>query len=248
MGSGGHNFIDLTGQKFGRLKVLKRVENDKYNNAHYLCVCEYDGKEITVNGRSLRSGNTRSCGCIRREMIIKNNKENRKYNTYDLSGEYGIGYTTKGEEFYFDLEDYEKIKNYCWHIDGGYLRVDLDRVNYIFMHRLVMNCPDNMEVDHIYHNKNDNRKEFLRLVTESQNCMNRGMHKNNTSGVTGVCWYTKYEKWLAFLRINRKQINLGYYDDFNEAVEVRKQAELKYFGEYRYMGNDYQEGTNTINE
>ena len=37
----------------------------------------------------------------------------KKYNTYDLSGEYGIGYTSKGEEFYFDLDDYDKIKDYC---------------------------------------------------------------------------------------------------------------------------------------
>ena len=42
-------------------------------------------------------------------------------NVYDLSGEYGIGYTLKGEEFYFDLEDYDKIKDYCWHINKKYV-------------------------------------------------------------------------------------------------------------------------------
>ena len=47
----------------------------------------------------------------------------KKYNTYDLTGEYGIGYTSKDEEFYFDLEDYDKIKDYCWRITmQGYVR------------------------------------------------------------------------------------------------------------------------------
>ena len=40
-----------------------------------------------------------------------------KTNKYDLSGEYGIGYDSNGQKFYFDLEDYDKIKNYCWYED-----------------------------------------------------------------------------------------------------------------------------------
>ena len=41
-------------------------------------------------------------------------KHNKKYNWYDLSGEFGIGFTQNDILFYFDLEDYDKIKNYCW--------------------------------------------------------------------------------------------------------------------------------------
>ena len=56
---------------------------------------------------------------------LKNEKfieRSRKYNTYDLSGDYGIGYTEEGNEFSFDLEDYDKIKNYYWNIDNkGYI-------------------------------------------------------------------------------------------------------------------------------
>ena len=49
----------------------------------------------------------------------------KQYNNYDLSGEYGIGYLFNGEEFYFGLEDYDKIKNYCWYKDsGGYIRTN----------------------------------------------------------------------------------------------------------------------------
>ena len=69
-----------------------------------------------------------SCGCVILEHCRKNLQKindagiKRKFNNYDLTGSFGIGYTTKGEEFYFDLEDYDLIKNYNWHIDkSGYV-------------------------------------------------------------------------------------------------------------------------------
>ena len=115
--------IDLIGQTFNRLTVAKRVENDKFGNAQWLCRCNCESKnEIIVATGSLNSGNTQSCGCLQREKVMITGNNNKKYNTYDLTGEYGIGYTSKGEEFYFDLEDYDKIKNYCWCKDRyGYI-------------------------------------------------------------------------------------------------------------------------------
>jgi len=183
-------------------------------------------------------GNTQSCGCLQKEItsIIM-----KKYNTYDLSGEYGIGYTSNtNEPFYFDLEDYDLIKDYCWSKDDNeYLyNRDNDTNKIIYIHRLIMNCPDNMDVDHKFHDTLDNRKEFLRIVTTSQNGMNKVLMSNNTSGVTGVCWHSRDEKWVARIIVNGKVINLGQYDNFEDAVDVRKEAEKEYFGEYRYIGNE----------
>lgn len=59
-------FIDLTGQKFNRLTVVERAENTKDGKASWKCICEC-GNEITVIGKDLRSGNTKSCGCYNRE-------------------------------------------------------------------------------------------------------------------------------------------------------------------------------------
>ena len=53
------------------------------------------------------------------------------------------------------------------------------------------------------------------------------------SGKTGVCFNKRANKWRAFISINKKNIHLGYYDTFEEAVRVREEAEIKYFGEYR---------------
>lgn len=233
---------DLTGKKFHRLTVIKRTEkpsNKKYQGTYWLCKCDCgSNKEIIATTGELNSGARKSCGCINREAIIKFNKETKKkYNTYNLSGDYGIGYTSNGEEFYFDLDDYDKIKNYYWYKNNNeYIVADdyCGEKRFIQMHRLVMNCPDNMEIDHKYHNKNDNRKEFLRIVTRSQNQMNVGLKSHNSSGVTGVHWGNKEEKWIAQININGKRTRLGCFDNFDEAIQVRHDAELEYFGEYRY--------------
>lgn len=237
---------DLTGKKFGRLTVVKRgddyVSPRGQRSARWICECECgSGKQVLARGGALKSGSTKSCGCISIENTIKRNKDGKKYNRYDLSGEYGIGYTFKGEEFYFDLEDYNKIKDYCWHKDAyGYIvtKITIDgKRKGIKMHRLIMGMPDIcFDIDHIHGDKtrNDNRKSNLRIVTKSQNSMNKKIMSNNTSGVTGVGRNKSKKRWTAYIVVNNKQINLGVFDDINDAIKSRKAAEEKYFGEYSY--------------
>ena len=115
--------MDLTGQKIGYLTVVKRVEDhvcpSGYRYSQWLCKCDC-GNDTIVAGKQLTKENgTKSCGCFAKENMSKIKK---KYNTYDLTGEFGIGYTSKNEKFYFDLEDYDKIKDYCWYINNkGYV-------------------------------------------------------------------------------------------------------------------------------
>jgi hypothetical protein len=74
------NFIDLTGQRFGKLTVVKRVlPNTKDRQPRWLCQCDCGGQE-TVRGGNLRSGNTQSCGCL----ILKHNcaQKSRKTKEY----------------------------------------------------------------------------------------------------------------------------------------------------------------------
>ena len=243
-------FQDLTGQKFGKLIVIKRVpkpENRKNNRAIYW-LCKYDcgnNKEIIVSTNELNSGNTKSCGCLKGENLIKFNKETkRKYNTYDLTGEYGIGYTFKGEEFYFDLEDYDKIKDYCWRISNEEYVIctinELDKKYVSFFHRHIINCPEDKEIDHINGkvSRNDNRKYNLRICKHQENLCNYDIPKNNTSGVKGVSYCNTYKVWKAYITTNNKRINLGSYNNFEDAVKIRKEAEIKYFKEFRWKGEN----------
>lgn len=241
---------DLTGKTFNRLTVIKRVDDyvspKGYRDAQYLCECSCEEhNQLVVPSKSLRSKHTRSCGCIQKEFAVElgcnSRYVNKKYNDYDLSGEYGIGYTSKGDEFYFDLEDYDKIKDYCWHISNGYVHahyIKNGKKTSIVMHQLIL--PNAKVVDHKNgkSSRNDNRKDNLRECTTSQNAMNVGLRSNNTSGVTGVYWIKSRNKWRASICLNGKNKYLGHFSDFNDAVTIRKQAEKKYFGEFRYNNKD----------
>ena len=225
---------NIVGMRFGRLLVKEKIKacEDTNNRTKYLCVCDC-GNEILTERYKLTSSHTTSCGCYRSEMLTKRNK---KYNTYDISGDYGIGYTLKGEEFYFDLEDYDKIKDYCWHKDkDGYIRTYINK-KIIYMHRLVLGLDrsNKMVVDHCSHNTYDNRKQNLRICTASQNLYNTSKRKNNTSGVTGVHWDKLHNGWYSSINVDKKTIFLGIYQDFNSAVKARKDAEEKYFKNFSY--------------
>lgn len=224
--------LELTGQRFGRL-VVESFYDIQNRNTRWLCKCDC-GNEIIVVGKALKYGDVKSCGCLRNEMTSKRSK---KYNTYDLSGEYGIGYTFKDEEFYFDLEDYDKIKDYCWYIrDDGYVMTNIYLENRtIGLHQIIMHDIKNgLLVDHCNHKKYDNRKFNLRAITPSQSVMNRGLYSNNTSSVTGVSWMKSEQKWRARINVSKKEINLGLFSNFEDAVKARKIAEEKYFGEFSY--------------
>jgi len=90
------------------------------------------------------------------------------------------------------------------------------------------------EVDHINTCGCDNRKENLRFATLSQQNANKRQQSNNTSGVVGVNWCEAAGKWIARIGINGKRKYLGVFVNKKDAIAARRQAEIKYFGEYRY--------------
>lgn len=170
----------------------------------------------------------------------------KKINTFDLeSQDYAIGYTSKNEPFWFDKDDIDLVKKYSWYYNTGGYVVHRGEDEVIYLHRLVMGVTDpKIQVDHIRHppkpqHKIDNRKENLRLVTNQQNQMNNAPSKNNTSGKTGVSWDKSRMKWEAYIWVNRKKVHLGRFANRDEAIDARKKAEKKYFGEYCY--NDHTE-------
>lgn len=63
-------FMDLTGQKFGRLIVVERAENYKSGDARFKCKCDC-GNEIIVASQRLKNGRSKSCGCLQKELTIK---------------------------------------------------------------------------------------------------------------------------------------------------------------------------------
>ncbi|KYD03484.1 hypothetical protein B4102_3402 [Heyndrickxia sporothermodurans] len=101
------------------------------------------------------------------------------------------------------------------------------KMHSVFLHRYLLNAKKNLVVDHINHNTLDNRRSNLRLITRAQNNQNRkGAQVNSESGIRGVHWIKKHNKYQAFIQINNKGIQLGLFDDINKAekavIEARK--------------------------
>lgn len=241
---------DLRGLKFGRLTVVDRADNyvtpRGVQFAQWICMCDC-GKEkpVIVTSYRLTSGNTKSCGCLRNEKSgERGHKQLKKYNDYEIQDDYVIMYTTKGEPFFVDLEDFWKVKDICWSKDkDGYL-VGSNNGKGVKLHRLIMDCPDNMVVDHKHRkeSRNDNRKENLRIATTSQNCMNREMRFDNTSGITGVSYDKDTQKWCVQIGVEHKNIWIGSYKNKDDAIAARQNAEKKYFGEWRYINSENERG------
>lgn len=234
---------DLSEQKFGRLTVKYRGPNNKNRNAQWWCLCDcqlnkpQEDQELTlVVGTNLTKGITKSCGCLQKEIASKTHS---KPNEYDLSREYGVGFTSQPDsygryEFYFDKEDYDKIKDYTWSFSNDYLRDTKDRS--IAMHQLILPTEEGYIPEHIHgsQTRNDNRKSNLRPATQTQNIMNTKVRTDNTSGVKGVHWRKDTNKWTANIWVNKKCVSLGCFNEFEDAVKARKDAEEKYFGEFSY--------------
>jgi hypothetical protein len=142
-------------------------------------------------------------------------------------------FTSLGDPFFIDDEDYDRIKQYRWYKSGKYICAHINGgSSKIQLHRLIMNAKDGAVVDHINGHRNDNRKCNLRIVNYTQNAMNSAKRSDNTSSCTGVSWDKTRQKWFVKITCYGKQRNLGRYSSFEEAVRIRKQAEQDLFGEY----------------
>tara|TARA_R110000868_G_scaffold88526_1_gene246807 strand:- start:476 stop:961 length:486 start_codon:yes stop_codon:yes gene_type:complete len=88
------------------------------------------------------------------------------------------------------------------------------------------------EVDHIDGNPSNNKIENLRSCSHKENIRNSPNFSHNTSGVKGVSWQPDRKKWYAYIMVDRKQINLGRHDKFEDAKEAAINARKQAFGEF----------------
>lgn len=84
------------------------------------------------------------------------------------------------------------------------------------------------EVDHISHDRSDNRLENLRVVSTAQNAKNRKLYCGNRTGTPGVRFDESRGKWIALISHSGRRHNLGRYETLHEAVAARKAAEVKF--------------------
>lgn len=212
--------------EFGRWRVLDR------KGSRWLCRCKC-GTERCVDASSLRRGVSKSCGCAKREvaypdMPVLTADVLRQLLDYDKD----TGHFTWRAPLANRIRPGDKAGQRDGH---GYRQITVCNTAYL-AHRLAWLYmagawpPD--QIDHINGDRSDNRIANLRLATSSENGCNVRVRTNNKSGVTGVHWYPRYEKWVAVIKSGGKAKNLGYFADKEDAIRARQSAEMSAFGSF----------------
>lgn len=203
--------VDLSGQIFGRLTVLHKLNRRSGNNTMWKCHC-LCGKEVEVSAGNLKSGNTKSCGCLQKEIASNNRRIN-------LIGK-RFGKLLVIDEFEHEIGDqivFWKCRCDC----GNTTIVNTDLLN----NGHTKSC-GHLKKEAIDKYIASEAKEGTLLVAIDKK---RKINKNNKSGVKGVYWDKSRGKWSASITFKRKNIHLGRFDNKQDAIEARKRAEEKYF-------------------
>ncbi len=116
----------------------------------------------------------------------------------------------------------------------GYVKIKWNRRHYQ-AHRLIFAFHHSWlpeEVDHINGNRSDNRIENLRAATKSLNQQNAKLHENSRSGVKGVHWCKRDQRWIATVRKNKKIVYQRYFHDISDAAQAIQKAREEAHGEF----------------
>jgi hypothetical protein len=157
-----------------------------------------------------------------------------------------FGATGRGKYALVDDIDFERVRNLRWHVswDGYVVRKPIinGKQTRVWLHRLILDPPKGMEIDHVNGNKLDNRRLNIRVCTHQQNLRNRALPKTNTSGFKGVRWHKRDQLWYAQTHIGNKYVHFGSYKNLKDAVNAYDEGVKKHFGEFAKTNKEIYQG------
>ena len=146
---------------------------------------------------------------------------------------------THGRFALIDDEDYKKASKWRWrviqnrYVEGRRLTNQKENIR---LHRLILDAPKDMDVDHIDYDGFNNQKSNLRLCTTAQNIQRqRPQTRSKTSRHRGVFWDKSRNRWTAKVRKCGKDILIGRFKTEIEAVKIWNEKAKELFGEYAYI-------------
>lgn len=148
---------------------------------------------------------------------------------------------TQGKVALVDDEDYGWLMAMgSWHASikgSGWVAQKRHKGKIRRMHRIILDAPDHLHVDHINHQTLDNRRCNIRLCTRSQNLQNMRKKSEATSKYKGVDWCETRGRWRAQIKFDGKEIHLGYFANEGVAAKVYNKAAQQHFGEFAFLND-----------
>lgn len=200
------------------------------------CGCGYPAPIATKTARS--EGATK--GDPRRYIYAHHLKQKRPAPVWSDGEQCYLLELNKGVATKVDRDDLDKVSGYNWYAhkrSGGnwYVTAWVPKGSgkSYHMHRIIMDAPEGMLVDHISGDTLDNRRSNLRIATKAQNCSNlTRLKSNNKSGHTGVHWSREQRKWIASVQHNKTRHYIGAFSSIDDAVSARSVAAREVQGEF----------------
>lgn len=203
------------GTKFNMLTNIGVSHRDDGVVYDWLCDC---GSIVKRKAYHIKTGSTKSCGCLRESIV------GHKVIHHNMNG-------TKEHDTWVNIRNRTRNPNPStkrWYYDKG-IKVCEDWLDsFENFYKDMGDCPKGYTLDRIDPD-GDYCKENCRWASYEMQCINKGMFRNNTSGVKGVTFDKKTQKWKAYIYSSHKLIYLGLYTHLNDAKKAREDAEKTYW-------------------